>query len=216
MRALGRACAAARCSPAIVIGGAGRGARVRLADGRRMLDWIGGIGVYAFGHGDRDLLETAAIAAAAGDAVFQGHLLPGLEYARVSRALLRHASPRLRHVWLSISGAMANENALKMIWQKQHPADRIVAFEHNFAGRTTTLAEVTDKAAFREGLPLRGNVLLRAVLRRRAPAIRSRRSLAALDAHLARHPGQIAGDAASSWCRARAASAPRRASSSWR
>jgi acetylornithine aminotransferase len=56
----------------------GRGARVRMADGTTKLDFIGGIGVYGFGHGDRDLLETAVVAAA-GDTVFQGNLTPGPE-----------------------------------------------------------------------------------------------------------------------------------------
>ena len=86
--------------------GVGRGARVRLANGHTLLDFASGIGVYGFGHGDMDLLETAA-AAAACDTVFQGHLAPGPEYARVSRGLLKHAGPRLKHVWLSVSGAAA-------------------------------------------------------------------------------------------------------------
>ena len=138
--------------------GPGGGARVRLADGTTKLDFIGGIGVYGFGHGDPDLLETAVIAAAQ-DTVFQGHLAPGAEYLRLSRALLRHAGPRLKHAGHSVSGSMANENALKIILQKRHPADRIVIFEGAFAGRTLALAELTDKPAYREGLPLRGNVL---------------------------------------------------------
>ena len=54
---------------------------------------------------------------------------------------------------------MANENALKMVLQKHAPADRIVAFGGNFAGRTLAMAEITDKPAFRDGLPSRGNVL---------------------------------------------------------
>jgi len=173
-----------------LIAGAGHGARVRLASGRQLLDFIGGIGVYAFGHSERDLLETAA-AAAAVDTVFQGHLAPGPEYLRLSRALLRHAGKRLRHVWLGTCGAIANENALKMIFQKRAPADRIVVFEHGFAGRTTTLAELTDKPSFREGLPLRGNVLhvpFYDCTDRRSTT----RSVATLDAHLARYPGQIA------------------------
>ena len=62
----------------LISGGTGRGARVRAADGTSKLDFIGGIGVYAFGHSDRDLLETAVVAAA-GDTVFQGHLMPGAE-----------------------------------------------------------------------------------------------------------------------------------------
>jgi acetylornithine/N-succinyldiaminopimelate aminotransferase len=175
----------------LVLSGAGEGARVRLADGRSVLDFIGGIGVYAFGHSERDLLD-AAVVAAARDVVFQGNLAPGLEQLRLARLLLRHASPRLAHVWLSISGAMANENAIKMIWQKHYPAHFIVAFENAFAGRTTTMAEVTDKPGFREGLPLRGNVLYVPFFDPRVEG-GTQRSLAALDAHLKRYPGQIAG-----------------------
>jgi 4-aminobutyrate aminotransferase-like enzyme len=174
----------------VLLGGAGRGARVRLADGSWRLDFAGGLGVYALGHADRDLLETAAAAAAA-DTVFQGHLAPGAEYLRLSEALLRHAGRRLRHVWLSVSGAMANENALKLIWQRRAPADRVVAFERGFAGRTTTLAELTDRAAYREGLPLRGNVLWVPFYDEEAPDPIGR-AVEALDAHLARHPGRVA------------------------
>jgi 4-aminobutyrate aminotransferase/(S)-3-amino-2-methylpropionate transaminase len=174
----------------LLLAPAGRGARVRLADGTWRLDFAGGLGVYAFGHADRDLLEVAAAAAAA-DTVFQGHLSPGPEYLRLSEALLRHAGKRLRHVWLSVSGAMANENALKLIWQKRAPADRVVAFERGFAGRTTTLAELTDRPAYREGLPLRGNVLWVPFFDEAAPDPIGR-AVAALDAHLARHPGGVA------------------------
>ena len=171
--------------------GIGRGARVRLANGHTLLDFASGIGAYGFGHSDPDLLETA-VAAAAGDAVFQGHLLPGVEYLQLSRALLRHSGPRLKHVWLSISGAMANENAHKLILQKHHPADRIVVFERGFAGRTLAMAELTDRPGFREGLPLRGAALYVPFYDPQDPAS-TEHSLAALDAHLARYPGRIAG-----------------------
>jgi acetylornithine/N-succinyldiaminopimelate aminotransferase len=174
----------------VLAAGAGRGARVRLADGRMLLDFIGGIGVYAFGHSDRDLLSTA-VAVAATDSVFQGHLAPGAEYLRLSRALVKHAGPRLKHAWLSVSGAIANENALKMILQKHTPADRLVAFQGAFAGRTTTLAEITDRPSFREGLPLRGNVLHVPFYDHSDPSS-VERSLLALDAHLKRYPGRIA------------------------
>lgn len=176
--------------PGIALG-QGRGARVRLADGTTRIDFIGGIGVYGFGHGDTDLLETA-VTAAAGDTVFQGHLLPGTEYLRATRTLLRHAGPRIKHAWLSLSGAVANENALKVILQKHAPADRIVAFDRSFAGRTLALAEITDKPKFREGLPLRGNVLYVPFFDPGDPESTGR-SLAALDAHLRRYPGRVAG-----------------------
>jgi 4-aminobutyrate aminotransferase-like enzyme len=174
----------------LLAGRSGRGARVTLADGTIKLDFIGGIGVLALGHADRDLLATAVVAAAA-DEVFQGHLAPGPEYLRLSKALLRHAGKHLRHVWLSVSGAMANENALKTILQKKAPADRVVVFDGGFAGRTTTLAEMTDRPGFRDGLPLRGNVLHVPFYDPDDPHS-TEKSLAALDAHLARHKGRIA------------------------
>ena len=168
--------------------GTGRGARVRLADGRTLIDFVSGIGTYLFGHGDPDLLETAAIAAA-GDSVYQGHLMPGPEYSALLRALLRHTGPRIRHGWLSVSGATANENALKLIYQKHAPAEFLLAFERGFAGRTLAMAEITDKAAYREGLPLTGRVLHVPFYDPDQPS----RTLAAIDAHLARHPGRVAG-----------------------
>jgi 4-aminobutyrate aminotransferase-like enzyme len=166
----------------------GRGARVRLADGRTLLDFVCGIGTYLFGHSDPDLLETAVVAAA-GDSVYQGHLAPAAEYPELLRALLRHAGPRIKHGWLSISGAIANENALKLVLQKHAPADLIIAFERNFAGRTLALAEITDKAAYREGLPLSGRVRYVPFHDPDHPA----RTLEALDAHFKRYPGRIAG-----------------------
>ena len=44
----------------LLLGGTGRGARLRLADGTDRIDFVGGIGQYLFGHSDHDLLETAA------------------------------------------------------------------------------------------------------------------------------------------------------------
>jgi 4-aminobutyrate aminotransferase-like enzyme len=87
---------------------------------------------------------------------------------------------------------MANENALKLILQKHAPADRIVVFERGFAGHTLALAELTDKPGFREGLPLRGNVLHVPFYDPEDPHS-TEKTLAALDAHLARYPGCVAG-----------------------
>lgn len=171
--------------------GHGQGAQVFLADGTRKLDFISGIGPHGFGHSDDDLLETA-VAHAATDVPFQGHLLPGPEYLRLTRALLQHAGEKLKHVWLSLSGTMANENALKLIFQKHAPADRIVVFENCFHGRSLASAEMSDRPGFRQGQPLRGNVL-------QVPFYDPSRedsiehSLSALDDHLQRYPGQVAG-----------------------
>jgi 4-aminobutyrate aminotransferase-like enzyme len=174
----------------LLAGGFGQGARVQLADGTTKLDFIGGIGVYGFGHGDADLREHAVVAAAS-DVLMQGHLLPGPEYTRLSQALLRHAGPKLAHAWLSCSGAMANENALKMIYQRRSPADYVVVFDGAFHGRSLAMAELTDRPAYRIGLPTHGKVLHVPFYDPARPDS-TERSLAALDAHLARYPGQIA------------------------
>jgi 4-aminobutyrate aminotransferase-like enzyme len=175
----------------LLTSGQGKGARVWLADGSMKLDFVGGIGVYAFGHADADLLESAVVAAAS-DVVFQGHLMPGPEMLRLSRALLRHSGDRLKHVWLSMSGAMANENALKMIFQKHAPADKIVVFERAFHGRTMAMAELSDRPAFREGLPMRGGVL-HVPFYDPEDEHSTEKTVTALEAHLRRYPGQIAG-----------------------
>jgi 4-aminobutyrate aminotransferase/(S)-3-amino-2-methylpropionate transaminase len=171
--------------------GRGNGARVVLGDGSTKLDFISGIGVYAFGHGDRDLLEHAVVAACS-DVLFQGHLLPGPEYLQLTRALLKHAGKRMKHAWLAMSGAMANENALKMIFQKRAPADRIVVFEGAFHGRTLAMAQLTDKPGFREGLPETVKVLHVPFFDPADPDSIAK-SLATLDGHLTRYPGEIAG-----------------------
>jgi hypothetical protein len=75
------------------------------------------------------------------------------------------------------------------VLQKHAPADTIVAFERNFAGRTLALAEITDKAAYRQGLPLSGRVLYVPFYDADRPA----RTIEALDAHLKRYPGRVAG-----------------------
>jgi 4-aminobutyrate aminotransferase-like enzyme len=171
--------------------GTGRGARMVAADGTLKLDFVAGLGVHAFGHGDRDL-RAHALAAAAADTQLQGHLMPGPEYLRLSRALLQHAGPRLKHAWLALSGTMANENALKMIYQKRSPADLLVCFENAFHGRSLAMSELSDRPAYRRGLPQTGRVL-QVPFYAEADPDSTQRTLDALEAHLRRHPGRIAG-----------------------
>jgi acetylornithine/N-succinyldiaminopimelate aminotransferase len=137
--------------------GVGRGARVRLADGRWVLDLALGIGVHFFGHGDADLVRTA-VAAAVEDTIMQGNLQMGLAQRRLLSLLLSHAGGRLRHGWIANSGAEANETALKIIRQKKQPATEVIAFRGCFHGRTTTMAEITDRPEYREGQPRRETV----------------------------------------------------------
>jgi acetylornithine/succinyldiaminopimelate/putrescine aminotransferase len=56
-------------------------------------------------------------------------------------------------MFMTSSGVMAAENALKMAFQKRAPAHRVIAFEKCFMGRTLSVSQITDKAAYRDGLP---------------------------------------------------------------
>ncbi len=139
--------------------GLGHGPFVELADGSVKLDMITGIGVHFFGHSDPELTGVA-LEAALNDTVQQGHLMANTEAIQLGETLLTEAKrgSRLEHVFLCNSGAMANENALKVCLQKHAPASRILAFAHCFMGRTWAMSQIGDSAANRQGLPL--NVLV--------------------------------------------------------
>jgi 4-aminobutyrate aminotransferase-like enzyme len=132
--------------------GLGRGARAMLADGRWVLDFALGIGVHLFGHGNPDLAETA-LRAAASDIAMQGNLIFNREYHALMKALLAHAPAGMENCWLSLSGAYANENALKIIRQKRDGRPGVIAFRGCFHGRTSAMAEITDRPDYRLGQP---------------------------------------------------------------
>lgn len=130
--------------------GFGNGALVELADGSVKYDFIGGIGVHYWGHNHPDLISSG-VDAAISDTIMQGNLQQNTDSMELS-SLLINAS-KLDHCFLTSSGAMANENALKIAFQKHYPANRILAFERCFVGRTLATSQITDKAIYREGLP---------------------------------------------------------------
>jgi 4-aminobutyrate aminotransferase-like enzyme len=132
--------------------GLGRGARAMLADGRWVLDFALGIGVHLFGHGDPDLIATA-IRATASDLVMQGNLIFNREYGALMETLLRHAPAGMENCWPSLSGADANENALKLVRYKRGGRPGVIAFRGCFHGRTTAMAEITDRPDYRPGQP---------------------------------------------------------------
>jgi 4-aminobutyrate aminotransferase-like enzyme len=160
--------------------GAGNGALVELADGSIKWDMICGIGVYFFGHADADMVE-AAVLSGIDDTVKHGNLQSTFEPYEFAETLLGEARKhsRLRHAYIATSGAMANENALKVCVQKRFVDQitrarsspdmkietllantsaqvRAIAFADCFMGRSLTMANVGDNHQGREGLP--GNV----------------------------------------------------------
>lgn len=171
--------------------GIGRGPLVELADGSVKYDFITGIGVHYLGHNHPSLLD-AGVDAALENTVMQGNLQQNAASEDLLGRLIAIANrrgARLAHGFLTSSGAMANENALKILFQKKHPAHRILAFEHCFAGRTLALSQVTDKAAYRQGLPMTVSVDYVPFFDEAHPAESTARALEVLKGHLARHPG---------------------------
>lgn len=144
-----------------VIGsGLGKGVYVELLDGSIKMDLLGGVGVQILGHSHPQLMETV-FRSSFSNVLTQGHLLLNQEYLDISRKLLEMAgkNSRLKHVWLTTSGSMAGENALKMARQKLSPRRKILAFDRAFHGRTTLMSEITGNPAIKEGLPSYDEVL---------------------------------------------------------
>ncbi|WP_419194130.1 aminotransferase class III-fold pyridoxal phosphate-dependent enzyme [Novipirellula herctigrandis] len=175
--------------------GLGKGPFVELADGSVKLDFIGGIGVYGCGHSDPRLIE-AAIDGALEDAVMQGNLQqhpPSLKMCERLLGLATESGAKLDHCLLSTSGAMANENALKIALHRKSPADRIIAFDNAFAGRSLALAALTDRPNYRAGLPVALNVDYLPFLDPEHPQRSTRWAVDELHRLLKRHPGRYAG-----------------------
>ena len=139
--------------------GIGNGVLVELADGSVKIDMINGIGVHMFGHSDSDV-AAAAVRAALSDTIMQGNLQFNTDIIETGELIAKEASnnSRLRHCFIINSGCMANESALKVCFQKNAPASRVIAFNDCFMGRSTTMAQIGDSAAGRVGIPL--NVLV--------------------------------------------------------
>jgi len=99
----------------------------------------------------------------------------------------------LKHCFLSSSGAMANENAFKILFQKKEPAARRLAFERCFAGRSMVTAQVTDNPGNRKGLPKVMNVDYVPFFNALDPEGSTKEAVGSLKGHLARHPKEYAG-----------------------
>ena len=174
--------------------GIGNGPFVELADGSVKLDFIGGIGVHGGGHSHPDLVE-AAIDGALEDTVMQGNLQQhplSVEFMELLVDMACRGGANLRRILPSTSGAMANENALKIALHHRSPADRIIAFDNAFAGRSLALAALTDRAKYRAGLPLTLDVDYLPFRDPDHPGRSTRWAVDELRRLLDRHPGRYA------------------------
>lgn len=177
-----------------IASGLGNGPFVELADGSVKLDFITGIGVHGFGHSHPDLV-SAGIDAALSDTVMQGNLQQNGPTVDLTRLLINTANKNgasLNHCFLSTSGAMANENSLKMVYQKKFPANRLLAFKDCFAGRTIALSQVTDRPKYRDGVPESISVDQLTYFDADDPAGSTQRTINEIQHHVKRFPGKHA------------------------
>ena len=135
--------------------GAGRGPLVELADGSVKWDLVAGIGVHFFGHSHPEIIR-AQVEAGLEDTTKHGNLQAGTAPYAFSKKLLELAGRKsgLSRAFLTTSGAMANECALKVCLQKRWPARRVLAFKHCFMGRSLTMTSIGDSAAARHHIPV--------------------------------------------------------------
>lgn len=135
--------------------GAGNGALVEMADGSVKWDMLTGIGVHFLGHGNPKVIK-AQLLAGINETTKHGNLQTNFGAYEFAEKLVKLASraSNLKHAFLTTSGAMANESALKVCYQKHAPASRVIAFEHCFMGRSVTMAQIGDSAGGRQGIPL--------------------------------------------------------------
>jgi 4-aminobutyrate aminotransferase-like enzyme len=175
--------------------GIGNGPWVELADGSVKLDFIVGIGVYGLGHNHPAMLSSS-IRAALQSTIMQGNLQQHPQSIEVCELLLKLArqdvESELAHCLLTTSGAMANENAMKIAFHNRTPAERVICLENCFAGRSIAMAQLTDRPQYRIGLPTALAVDYIPGPDPENSLATQQRSLDALDKHLKRYPGKYA------------------------
>ena len=169
--------------------GIGNGPLVELADGSVKYDFISGIGPHYWGHSHPELIASS-IDAALSNTIMQGHLQQNMDSFELCGLLIK--ASKMDHCFLTTSGAMANENALKIAFQKRHPASRILAFDRCFVGRTLTISQITDKASFREGLPVNALVDYVPFFDYRKPEESTRMAVDCIKKFIKRYPKQHA------------------------
>jgi acetylornithine aminotransferase len=174
--------------------GIGNGPFVELGDGSVKLDFIVGIGVHGLGHSHPAMLRST-VDAGLEDTIMQGNLQHDAYSLEMCERLIRLATPSsapLHHCLLSTSGAMANENSLKIAFHNRFPASRVICMDNCFAGRSIALAQLTDRPAYRTGLPKALDVDFIPMFHPSDAAGTTRGAIDTLNKLLARHPGEYA------------------------
>lgn len=135
----------------------GEGPYVYDIEGKKYLDFLGGIAVNILGHAHPKL--AAAIAAQAGKLIHVSNLYYTVEQTKLAKTLVELTG--LDRAFICNSGAEANEGAMKLArkYGKLQAADKveIITAEHSFHGRTLATLTATGQPKYQKGYePLPG------------------------------------------------------------
>jgi 4-aminobutyrate aminotransferase-like enzyme len=133
--------------------GRGHGPFTELIDGSVKYDLNCSMGVNLLGH-SHPLFIKAHLQASTLDSLMCGNLLPYEAPKVLTEDLINSvAGSRLAHFWFATSGSFANDNALKILWQKTAPKYKIIAFDNAFAGRSVATQNITHNPDYSQGMP---------------------------------------------------------------
>ena len=128
----------------------GQGVWLYDLEGRRYLDFIGGIAVSVLGHAHPSLV--AAIQAQAARLLHVSNLFHIAEQAALAKWLVEHSA--LDRAFFCNSGAEANETAIKLArkWGRRDGGDRyeIIVTHHSFHGRTMGTLAATMQPKYQQ------------------------------------------------------------------
>lgn len=125
----------------------GEGSLVYDADGNEYLDCLAGIAVASVGHGNERVVR--ALTEQASRLIAFAQNIGSDKRTEFVDKLFTFVRPPLKRVFLSNSGAEANEAALK--WARAATGrKRFIAAERGFSGRTMGVLPLTWEASYRE------------------------------------------------------------------
>jgi len=138
----------------------GEGVYLYDLNGKKYLDFISGIGVFALGYGNQEYND--ALKAQIDKLVHTSNMFYNVPAVEAAKKLKKISG--MDRVFFTNSGAEAIEGAIKAARKYAYLKDgttdhEIIALEHSFHGRTMGALAVTGKKAYREAFePLIGNI----------------------------------------------------------
>ena len=122
----------------------GKGAVVFDTDGKEYVDFLGGIAVNIFGHGDKDIVK--AVSEQAKKLIHVSNIYYNLPQTKLCKTLVDASG--FDKVFICNSGAEANEAAIKLVRRYNKDKYKIVTAVNSFHGRTLATLTATGQEKY--------------------------------------------------------------------